>query len=118
MRFPWGGQDAVSSAESQGVEGHLPRHGGVLHQRNFIPGGADQARHTVIDAIKARSGLGSGFIAPDLGLAPQIVRHRLQHRQGHQAGAGVVEVDTVDNAGGFGAKAFKINGHGQSGIRL
>jgi len=46
------------------------------------------------------------------------VRHRLQHRQGHQAGAGVVEVDAAENPGGFGAKAFKMNGHGQSGIRV
>jgi hypothetical protein len=79
--------------------------------------GFERASRVFLASLDAVNGLTS--LIPRLDRSGvHRVGHRLQHRQGHQAGAGVVEVDTVDNAGDFGAKAFKINGHGQSGLRL
>ena len=86
------GEDAVARPKRQRVERHVPRARRVLDDRDLVALRADQPRDGVVGVLDAVVALRRRLVAADLGLAPQVLDHRVEHGRGRQRGAGVVEV--------------------------
>ncbi len=92
------GDDAVSGAEGDRVEGHVPGAGRVLHERDLVGAGADQRGDGVVDVRDPVLRLRGGLVAADRRLALQVADHRVEHRARGQGGARVVEVQDAGDA--------------------
>jgi hypothetical protein len=92
----------MRSPGRQAVERHLPSSRGVFDEGDLVGRRAYQSGDTVVDRLRPHGRFSGSLIAADGGLAPEMLRHRLQHRPCHQPGARIVQVNTVSNAGRIG----------------
>jgi hypothetical protein len=86
------GQDPVPRTEPHGVEGHVPRAGGVLDERHLVAGAAEEGGDRLVGALDALAPLLRRLVRADGRLAPQVVDRGLEHGLRRQRGPGVVQV--------------------------
>ncbi|MNL43258.1 hypothetical protein D3C87_1657640 [compost metagenome] len=107
------GQDAIARLERDRVEGHVPGPGRVLEQGDLVAVRPDESGDVVVDLLNGLVLLARRLVAPDPSLELQVSDRGVQDGLGHQGGPGVVEVDHVFAAGGLGAGAADVDGHGR-----
>jgi hypothetical protein len=90
--FRLGGQDSVALAERQRIERHLPGNRRVLHQRDLVGRGIEQARHRAVDRVEPVGFAIGGRIAADLAFQIDVPLHRRNNRRRHQGSACVVQI--------------------------
>jgi len=89
------GDDPVSGAEGDRVEGHVPGSRGVLDERDLVRAGADERGDGVVEVGDSIRRLGRRLVGTDGGFALQVTGHRLQDRAWRQRRPGVVEVQNL-----------------------
>lgn len=115
-----GGEDDVVRAEVDGREGFGVGVGRARREGDVAGAGAQEFGERGVEVGDLAGPGGGGLVAADGRFQPQVVEHRLEHRTGHQAAAGVVEVDHLLAPGGVGSQGGEIEerfrGTGESAI--
>jgi hypothetical protein len=102
-------EDAIAGLEPQRVERHVPSARGVLDDRHLVALAADELRDRVVGGVDPLVLGRGGLVAADARLERGVAEDRLDHRRGHQCGAGVVEVGDVGAARGLGARPAQVD---------
>jgi hypothetical protein len=105
------GEDTVAGCEADGIERHVPRHGGVLDQGDLVAAAVDQACDRVVDR---RVGFASGvrrFISAERCLPLQVANLGPEDRRRHERGAGVVEMHDRRRRGRVAAGPRYVDRH-------
>ena len=102
------GDDPVSGAEGDRIEGHVPGSRGVLDECNLVGAGPDERGDGVVEVGDAVRRLGRGLVTPDGGLTLEVAGDRLQDRARRQRRARIVEVQNLTDTGRVGSQTSNV----------
>ena len=103
------GQDSVAFRQRDRVERGIPCVRGVVEERDLLRRCAEQFTERPVGVVDPVGGRLCRFVAADLGLELQLMRHRRDRRRAEQGGARIVEVIAVQAARGGGAQFSDVH---------
>ena len=105
------GDDAVPCAEFEAVERHVPCPGGVVGEGDLGCPSADELCEDRVDRLDVVGERVTGLVAAPMDLVIEVGVHGIDHGEGHECGASVVEVGHVPGSRRVTPQAIDID-HG------